>query len=96
VGVSPKSSVMETTCTPCFLSRVLKTTESSRLRAKREYFHTRIASKGFDGRRAMEIISLNAGLAAVLPLSASSTNSLTTTCPFLAAYSLRDSSCAKN
>ena len=94
MGVSSKGSVTELTCTPCFLSRALKTMESSRLRANREYFHTNIRSKGLLGRLASATILWNWGLSAVRPLSASSTNSLTTVCPFLAAYSLSARSCA--
>ena len=43
VGVSSDGSVIETTLTPCFLSRDLKTIASSLFLAKREYFHTSTA-----------------------------------------------------
>ncbi|MFH1031886.1 MAG: hypothetical protein V1767_04945 [Chloroflexota bacterium] len=68
--------------------------ESVRLRANRFSFHTRIASNGGCFALAKAIISRKAGLAAVRPLRPSSMNSLTTSFPFLAAYSFKALTCA--
>ena len=78
VGVSSACSVMETTRTPLRRSMDLKATACSRLRVNLENFQTRISWKGALDLPASSIIFLNWGRSAILPLSASSTNSRTT------------------
>ena len=72
VGESSACSVMETTLMPLRRSMDLKATACSRLRVKRENFQTRITSKGAFALLPSSIISLNWGLSATRPLSASS------------------------
>ncbi len=79
VGESSAGSVMETTRTPRRRSIDLKATACSRLRVKRENFHTRISSKGAFGPLAASSILRNWGRSATRPLSASSTYSRATT-----------------
>ncbi len=78
VGESSACSVMETTRMPLRLSMDLNATACSRLRVNLENFHTRMTSKGALGLPPSSIISLNWGLSATRPLSASSTYSLAT------------------
>ena len=78
VGESSACSVMETTRMPFLLSMDLKATACSRLRVNRLNFQTRMTSKGVWGFDPSSIISLNWGLSATRPLSASSTYSLAT------------------
>ena len=63
---------------PLRLSMDLNATVCSRLRVKWENFQTRIRSKGAFGWLPSSIISLNWGLSATRPLSASSTYSRAT------------------
>ena len=74
MGVSSACSVIETTRTPLRLSMDLKATACSRLRVKRENFHTRISWKEALGLAASSSILRNWGLSAMRPLSASSTS----------------------
>ncbi len=78
VGESSACSVMETTRMPFLRSMDLKATACSRLRVKRENFHTNISLKGASGLAASSSIFLNWGLSAMRPLSASSTYSRAT------------------
>ena len=77
VTVSSACSVMEITRMPLRRSWDLKATACSRLRVKRENFQTRMTSNGAWGLEPSSIISRNWGRSATLPLSASSTYSLT-------------------
>ena len=70
--------VMDTTLTPLRLSMDLKATACSRFLVNLENFQTRITSKGALGWLPSSIISLNWGLSATRPLSASSTYLLAT------------------
>ena len=78
VALSSACSVMDTTRMPLRRSWDLKATACSRLRVKRLNFQTRITSKGAFGLPPSSIISLNWGLSATRPLSASSTYSRAT------------------
>ena len=78
VALSSACSVMDTTRMPLRRSIDLKATACSRLRVKRLNFQTRITSKGAFGLLPSSIISLNWGLSATRPLSASSTYSRAT------------------
>ena len=78
VGESSACSVMDTTLMPLRRSMDLKTTACSRLRVNLENFHTRMTSKRALGLLPSSIISLNWGLSATRPLSASSTYSRAT------------------
>ena len=71
---------VEGTCVNCvcFISMDLRATACSRLRVKRENFHTKMTSKGALGLPPSSIISRNWGLSATRPLSASSTYSRAT------------------
>ena len=75
VGESSACSVMETTLMPLRRSIDLKATACSRFRVNLENFQTRIISNGALGLLPSSIISLNWGLSATRPLSASSTYS---------------------
>ena len=72
VALSSACSVMDTTRMPLRRSMDLKATACSRFLVKRLNFHTRITSKGALGLPPSSIISLNRGLSATRPLSASS------------------------
>ena len=78
VALSSACSVMDTTRMPLRLSWDLKATACSRFLVKRLNFQTRITSKGAFGLPPSSIISLNWGLSATRPLSASSTYSRAT------------------
>ena len=85
VGVSSACSVMETTLMPFLRSMDLKTMACSRLRVKRENFHTRMTSKGALVLPPSSIMRRNCGRSATRPLSASSMNSRTITQLFFCA-----------
>ena len=78
VGESSACSVMETTLTPFLRSMDLNATACSRFLVNLENFQTRISRKGELGWLPSSIISLNWGLSATRPLSASSTYSRAT------------------
>ena len=78
VALSSACSVMDTTRMPLRRSIDLKATACSRFLVKRLNFQTRITSKGALGLLPSSIISLNWGLSATRPLSASSTYSRAT------------------
>ena len=78
VGESSACSVIDTTLMPLRRSMDLKTTACSRFLVKRENFQTKITSKRALGLLPSSIISLNWGLSATRPLSASSTYSRAT------------------
>ena len=61
VGESSACSVMEITRMPRLRSIDLKATSCSRLRVKRENFHTRISSKGASGPIASSSYTLEGG-----------------------------------
>ena len=78
VALSSACSVMDTTRMPLRRSWDLKATACSRFLVKRLNFHTRMTSKGAFALLPSSIISLNWGLSATRPLSASSTYSRAT------------------
>ena len=78
VGESSACSVMDTTRMPLRRSMDLKATACSRLRVNLENFHTRMISNEAFGWLPSSIISLNWGLSATRPLTASSTYSRAT------------------
>ena len=78
VGESSACSVMETTLTPLRRSMDLNATACSRFLVKRENFQTKMTWNGAFGWLPSSIISLNWGLSATRPLSASSTYSRAT------------------